>query len=317
VVYRDNDNTNIYRLALSRKLPVLNQLFGRKKTLSNRTLSLVLQPNSVTIAVNDGDEHFVKQLPSQVGDYVATLKTLAQEVEIPSSHCQIVLAHGVYQGVQVDNPNVPEEEVLQALAFNTKDLFTIKPENQIIDYYQHHSNNPSMNKLHVIACDKEMISPVVKYLHELDIDIAGITVEDVVVSQLLTASTANILVFHVPGSQVLIAVVEDGKLCFSRRIQGYDNFHQMSDVDFSSGMLTNLGLEVQRSIDFALGQLRLDSIGTIFMAVQNFDFDSLLSNMQELFDFPVEQLKIDNEGDLQRFPINAAGFSELLLSKGS
>ncbi|NRA54599.1 MAG: hypothetical protein HRU23_10675 [Gammaproteobacteria bacterium] len=296
---------------------MLSQLFGRKKTSSNRQLSLVLQPNSVTVGVIDGEQHFVKQLPSKVEDYVTTLKTLAQEIDLSNSRCQIVLAHGVYQGVQVDNPNVPEDEVLQALAWSVKSLFTIKPDNQIIDYYQHYSNNPSMNKLHVIACDKAMISPVVNYLHDSEVEISGITVEDVVVSQLVSSSDANVLVFHVPGSQVLIAVIEDGKLCFSRRIQGYDNFHQMSEVDFSSGMLTNLGLEVQRSIDFALGQLRLNSINTIFIAVQNFDFDSILSNMQELFDLPVKQLKIDVEEDFRRFPINAAGFAELKSSEGS
>jgi len=295
---------------------VLSQLFGRKKTSSNRQLSLVLQPNSVTVGVINGEQYFVKQLPSKIEDYVTTIKTLAQEVDFSNSHCQIVLAHGVYQGVQVDNPNVPEGEVLQALAWSAKSLFTIKPDNQIIDYYQHYSNNPSMNKLHVIACDKAMISPVVNYLHDNEVEIAGITVEDVVVSQLVNSSDANVLVFHVPGSQVLIAVIEDGKLCFSRRIQGYDNFHQMSEVDFSSGMLTNLGLEVQRSIDFALGQLRLDSINTIFIAVQNFDFDAILSNMQELFDLPVKQLTIDTEEDFRRFPINAAGFAELKSSEG-
>ena len=296
---------------------MLSQLFGRKKTSSNRQLSLVLQPNSVTVGVIDGEQHFVKQLPSKVEDYVTTLKTLAQEIDLSNSRCQIVLAHGVYQGVQVDNPNVPEDEVLQALAWSVKSLFTIKPDNQIIDYYQHYSNNPSMNKLHVIACDKAMISPVVNYLHDSEVEISGITVEDVVVSQLVSSSDANVLVFHVLGSQVLIAVIEDGKLCFSRRIQGYDNFHQMSEVDFSSGMLTNLGLEVQRSIDFALGQLRLNSINTIFIAVQNFAFDSILSNMQELFDLPVKQLKIDVEEDFRRFPINAAGFAELKSSEGS
>ena len=64
---------------------MLSQLFGRKKTSSNRQLSLVLQPNSVTVGVIDGEQHFVKQLPSKVEDYVTTLKTLAQEIDLSNS----------------------------------------------------------------------------------------------------------------------------------------------------------------------------------------------------------------------------------------
>jgi MSHA biogenesis protein MshI len=295
---------------------VLGQLFRRRKSLSNRKLCLVLQPNSVTVAVVEGGQRFIKQLPSHPDDYVSSIKLLSQEVELSHSHCQIILAHGLYQGAQVDNPNVPDNEILQALAWSTRELFTIAPESQIIDYYQNYSNNPSLNKLQVVACDKSIVSPVVNYLHDLDIVIAGISVEDIVVTQLLKQAGANVLVFHVPGSQVLIAIIDDGKLCFSRRIQGYDNFHQMSEVDFSSGMLTNLGLEVQRSIDFALGQLRLSSIDTIIIAVQNFDLEHLLVNMQELFDLPIKPIELDTDDDFTRFPVNVAGFAELALDRG-
>ncbi|NRA82776.1 MAG: hypothetical protein HRU22_03020, partial [Gammaproteobacteria bacterium] len=114
-----------------------------------------------------------------------------------------------------------------------------------------------------------------------------------------------------PGSQVLIAIVENGKLCFSRRIHGYDNLHQMSESDFSLDVLTNLGLEIQRSIDYAVGQLRLDTIESIYIVVQNFDLDHMVVNLQEFFDIKVQKSTPHNDHELNRFPLNVAGLSEL------
>lgn len=292
---------------------MLSKLLRKTKTASGVQLSLVLQPNSVSVAIAGGDVKFTKQLPIKGNDYLSAINTLAREVSFADAQCQIVLAHGLYQTVQVDNPNVPETEMRQALGWSAKDLFTIKSDDQLIDYYENFSNNPTMNKLNVVACDKSVIAPVVALLHSLSVNIQGISVEDVVISQLLNQNRANVLIFHVPGAQVLIAIIEDGKLCFSRRIHGYDNLHQMSEVDFSSGMLNNLGLEVQRSIDYALGQLRLQSIDNIYVAVQNFDIEQMLASFRELFDVPVQPLNLDKDGDFHKFPVNVAALAELKL----
>ncbi len=311
------DNENIYCLLFIIWKPciVLKNLLKKNKALSNRQLSIVIQSNSVTVGLIDGDQSFIKQLPVQQGDFLGAITSLTQEIAINNSHCQIVLTHGNYQVVQVEQPNVPTSEVAQALAWSAKDLFTIKPEDQILDYYQNHSNNPSLNKLNVVAANRAVIGPIVEFLHQQKVNISGISIEDVVITQLLKPTSANVLIFHLPGSQVLIAVVEDGKLCFSRHIHGYDNLHQMSEADFGLGMLTNLGLEVQRSIDYALGQLRIDSIESIYVLIQNFDLEHLLTGMQEYFDLPVKSLKIEGDDDFIRFPINVAAVAELAMTE--
>ena len=290
---------------------MLRNFFARKKAKSNRRLSIVLQSSSITVAVISPDNVAVKQLPIKDGNYLDAINQLDQELSFEQGACQIVLAHGLYQTAQVDNPNVPTSEMCQALSWSAKELFTIKPDNQLIDYYQNHSNNSSLDKLVVVAADLSTLEPVVKLLQELEVEIVGISIEDIVVSQLLVHEKANVLVFHMPGSQVLIAIVENGKLCFSRRIHGYDNLHQMSESDFSLDVLTNLGLEIQRSIDYAVGQLRLDTIESIYIVVQNFDLDHMVVNLQEFFDIKVQKSTPHNDHELNRFPLNVAGLSEL------
>jgi len=280
-------------------------------------MSIVIQPMSVTVAITSPETCYVKQLPCPDQNYANTIANLAQEQEVVNASCYIVLAHGMYQIAQIDKPNVPENEYSKALGFSAKDFFTISAENQLLDYYQNVSNIPNNNKLNVVACDKAIISPILDVLQDIDVTLIGISIEDIVLTNFVTEEHANLIIFHNPGSQLLLAIVKNGQLCFSRHIHGYDNLHQLSEVDFESGILSNLGLEVQRSIDYAIGQLKLESVANIYVSVQNFDADSIVSSLQELFDINVSLLSPNKNEDFIRFPMNFAALQELDFQRAS
>ena len=164
-----------------------------------------------------------------------------------------------------------------------------------------------------MACYKDLKKPIIDCLLALDVEVHGITIEDIVLTQLVKEESANILVFHAPGSQLLLAIMKDGQLCFSRHINGYDNLHQLSEVDFEAGKLANLSLEIQRSFDYAIGQLKLERIANIIVSVQNFDAQQIVDTLQEMFDVNVTLLASEAENEFSRFPINIAALDELKL----
>lgn len=296
---------------------MLTKLFRKKQSTSDCKVSIVIQPMSVTVAVVSADVSYVKQLPCPDQNYANTIANLAQEQDVAGATCYVILAHGMYQVAQIDKPNVPESEYSKALGFSAKDFFTISAENQLLDYYQNVSNIPNNNKLNVVACDKAIISPVLEALREIDVRLIGISIEDIALTHFVKDELANLVVFHNPGSQLLLGIIKNGQLCFSRHIHGYDNLHQLSEIDFETGILGNLGLEVQRSIDYAIGQLKLEAVTNIYVSVQNFDSDSIVSSLQELFDIKVSILSpFDNE-DFVRFPMNFAALQELDMDTSS
>lgn len=290
---------------------MLAKLFRKKQQVSQYKVSVVIQPVSVTVAVISDDESFVKQLACPDQNYSKAMTELLHEHEIAGAQCYIVLAHGMYQVSQVDKPNVPDSEYSKALGFSAKDFFTIAPENQILDYYQNVSNVPNNNKLNVVACDRAVITPILDSLQALDLTLVGISIDDMVLTRFVKDENANLVIFHNPGSQLLLGIIKNGQLCFSRHIHGYDNLHQLSEIDFESGILGNLGLEVQRSIDYAIGQLKLESVSNIYVAVQNFDSQHIVSTLQELFDIKVSILKPFDVEEFERFPMNYAAFEEI------
>lgn len=292
---------------------MLAKLFRKKQAVTNCKVSIVLQPASVTVAVLCEQEPMVKQLACPDQNYANTISELLHEQSISGANCYVVLAHGMYQMTQIDKPSVPEAEYSKALSFSAKDFFTISPENQLLDYYQNVSNVPNNNKLNVVAGDRQVIEPVLDILKDLELNLIGISIEDIVLTNFVKDENANLVIFHNPGSQLLLGIIKDGELCFSRHIHGYDNLHQLSEIEFEAGILGNLGLEVQRSIDYAVGQLKLESVNNIYVCVQNFDSQYIVSSLQELFDTKVSILKPFDADEFERFPMNYAAFDELVM----
>ena len=293
---------------------MLARLFKRNTSSILRTSSIIIQPTSVTIAVVDGDSISVQQIPCPNKDYVEVIRQFHQETSLADSYCQVVLGHGLYQIAQIEKPAIPENEYAKALLWSAKDLVNIPSENLILDYFEYVSNNTNTNKINVIACDKTMIKPIVDLLSELQVSLKGISIIDIVLSQLASTSAANVLVFHLPGLNILLAVIKDGQLCFSRHIKGYDNLHQMSEVDFQAGALNNLGLEIQRCIDFSIGQLKLNTVANVMVLVQSFDAKLIAESLQEFFDVNVQLLETGFAPEFSRFPLGALALSEMELS---
>jgi len=291
-------------------------LLKRKSSNGTKKSSFIIQPASVTLAVVDGDTIFIGQLPCANNDFCSAISKLVAESElsVTDASCQIVLGHGLYQVAQLEKPTVPDNEMAQALLWGAKDLVAIDNDNIILDYFEYFSKNPNNNsKINVVACDKSIIKPICDVLTELTLDIKGISIADIVLSQLINEPKPRVLVFHLPGMNVVVAIVQDGQLCFSRNIKGYDNLHQMSSEDFQAGLLNNLGLEIQRCIDFAVGQFKLDPITGVSLVVQSLDMSPMTDSLQELFDINVAALETSFSQEFNRYPLSALALAEMEL----
>lgn len=270
----------------------------------------------MTLAVVENDAVFIVQQPCAANEYHQAIMQLVDksELDLVDANAQIVLGHGLYQIAQLEKPNVPENEWPQALLWSAKDLVSIANENMLLDYFEYYSDNQNNKRLNVVACDKLLIKPVTDYLLSLDINIKGISIVDIVLAQLINEPTPRVIVFHVPGMNVEVAIVKNGQLCFSRVIKGYDNLHQLSSVDFQAGHLNNLGLEIQRCIDFAVGQLKLEAVTNVSLVVQNLEAAQIASSLQELFDIDVAILPAPFSAEFERYPLSALALAEMELA---
>ncbi|MGL5046187.1 MAG: MSHA biogenesis protein MshI [Shewanella sp.] len=181
--------------------------------------------------------------------------------QFPHAHLQLVLNSSRYQLLVADKPNVDAAEFPQALLWSVKDMVSL-PVSQIhLDYFEFAL--PS-NKLNVVVVDKTKLVSLVQAIHGAGLSIAGIGIEELAMTHLLTDDNqARLIVSHHSGHELLLTVIKQGQLYMQRRVRGFMQLENAAVDDLNYGLADNLSLEIQRSMDYFESQLRQAPVASI------------------------------------------------------
>lgn len=169
----------------------------------------------------------------------------------------LVLSAERYQLVQLDKPALAEPELLQALPWQIKDLVTIAPEDMVLDYIDLPVSNTQQAKINVVVCSYAWLKQLTTVVDTAGFTVSSIQPEEWLLSQMLPVSAqASMLVVHQPEQEMLIQIIRDGQLYFSRRTRGFSHLHLNSEAELREGTLDRLLLELQRSMDYFESQLK-------------------------------------------------------------
>jgi MSHA biogenesis protein MshI len=173
------------------------------------------------------------------------------------SRLHLVLAPEFYQVVQLDKPALSEAELLQALPWQVKDLVTIPPEDMLADYIDLPGYAPAQAKINVVVARLSWLKQLVQLVQLQGMQLQSVQPEEWLAQRLLPkTSHATMLVIQQPEQEVLIQIVCDGLLYFSRRTRGFSRMQLNAEPQMQSDMLDRLQLELQRSMDYFESQLK-------------------------------------------------------------
>ena len=140
---------------------------------SSTHLYVVVQPSALFFSSSLHSE-----LPSQVElngqPWQQVLTDTLQGLTITNVKLDVVLHSSLYKTYQIDKPNVPDEELAQALPFLLKELISERISDVVIDSMYLSTNN----KLQVYVVDKGLVSQLYRTLTALTIELERILVED-------------------------------------------------------------------------------------------------------------------------------------------
>lgn len=183
------------------------------------------------------------------------------------SGCQVavVLDASHYQLIPLDKPKLPPEEIPQALPWLLKDLSTIAPDNMQLDYLDI-PGNPNQPRINIVVSPKLALQQLCAQLHKHKLQPTLIAPQEWLSMELVEATgpTRLLLIQHA-GQPMLVQVIREGQLCFSRHLRGFDQFCDTPVEQLQYGLLDNLLLEVQRSMDFIESQLKLPPVREIVL----------------------------------------------------
>ena len=243
----------------------LQSYFSKPKALNHIGLSLKQQHLDVSVVSPSRtvETHQLALLDSQYDNAIASLA----EMKVKGL-CNLVLSSKQSQIAQVEKPNVPEEEIHDALKWQVKELVTIEPEDMIVDYYDLAVVNAGVERINVVCASKSELSSLVALADRHGFALSKITIEEFAFAQLIPyQDDACLLLCQQPGEEMLILVVKQGQLYFQRRLRGMANIAERSEAELTMGAIDSLSLEIQRSIDYFERQLKQAPVKSIQVLV--------------------------------------------------
>jgi MSHA biogenesis protein MshI len=215
-------------------------------------------------------EQMFQEQFSSAAQLTVAVKAIA--AKLPANcQCTLVIPPERYMVLQIDKPAVPDDEISLALPWTIKDLVTLPDDDMVLDYLDLPLQNQLQGiKVNVVVSSKSWLADIVALFVQHKMQLVGIQPEEWLARNLLPAKQqALMLVSHQAGQDLAVQILQQGHLCFSRRLRGFSRLDQYSLDDLQQGVFDNLLLELQRSIDYFEGQLKQAPVKEIALLLAN------------------------------------------------
>ena len=223
---------------------------------------------------------------SEQTDYTTAMVACINEVSTDVCGVNLVIPHYFYQIVQMDKPNLSDEEIIQSLPWTTKDLVDIAPENIVADFIDYPITLPMQSsKMNVFITNKLQLLPFIDSFEHTKSVLRAMTSEEMILVTLFGShKEAHMLIVQHLGHEPRILIIRDGQLLLARRLNG---FLGISDKDQNQVLVEALGLEIQRSMDFFESQLKQPPIRSIRLQCDDLSSLALRAGLAEFLQVKV------------------------------
>ncbi|MEP1448673.1 MAG: MSHA biogenesis protein MshI [Paraglaciecola sp.] len=257
-----------------------------------------------------GEISWVKQDTLPIESWQSSLKTYVDKNSLSNTQCNVAFSISKYQMLQLDRPDVEEGELLQALQWSVKEqLFS--DDELAIDYFDTPTEAANLKKLNVVAISKQEVKEVRNGVLKAGLALNIIGIEELATCNLVVPSDDAIITLkQEEGGQLSLNIVKRNELYFSRRLRGYENLANFSPEELKMGVVDNLSLEIQRSMDYFESQLRQAPVKKVYLSLDTIHQDALAEFIKEVIFVSVESF-IPNISKNTEMPIAPSSLASL------
>lgn len=302
----------------------LKQLFRKDKARTDTVLGISLTPEHATwcLLKQTGSGPQVTQshgLEQSFTSPAEALGALIQSRALPSAPCHICLGHQYYNLLLVDAPDVPDQELREAVRWKVKDLIAQPLERMVMDAFRlpRDAYRGRMNMLYVAVAERAVIQGIVEQCDKAAIDLMEVTINELAMAS--TASHMDALsergaaFLYLNGDGGTINLIENGALYLTRTIElGSGGGVFTGNLEFQQDPVDNLALDVQRSLDYYESQIGKSGITALYLVSDSEEQNGWCSGLSErlpisaqLFDL-AEALTVSEDNSIASGPLAPA-----------
>lgn len=236
--------------------------FLKRKLGGDRSLGVSFHQDGVSMALAAKNpqheivlEHLEYQSVSDTDDMPAALKKMVSKAGFKGIPTTFVMEPTHYSLMQVESPEVADDELKNAVRWRVKDLIDFHIDDAVIDIISLPSSKRvgAPKLMYVIATRTSFIESTVEQLESAGLSINAIDVAELSLRNMTFADTqenrANAFLY-LSKNMSLIEICDNGSLCLSRHISINVDDLDESSTGNRSDMMDMLSLEVQRSLDY-------------------------------------------------------------------
>jgi len=177
-----------------------------------------------------------------------TLNALVKKYKLKKSECASFLRVDDYRLLSTEKPEVPEEDLIDALRWDIKDMIGFPLEEATIDVFPVPTEAANQSQVNVVAAKKVAIDEQAVLFKEANlklniIDIEELAYRNIAATQEKEAQGSVVVILRKDHGMVLFCKARE--LHFSRRLaSGYEVLNS------DPGQIESIALEIQRSIDY-------------------------------------------------------------------
>lgn len=210
---------------------------------------------------------------------------------LQGSQALIVLPEFCYQLHLVERPEVPDEELADALRWRIKDMISFDIENAVIDYIElpEDAYRGRSRMVYAVAAMREEIEKRVDWCENIGLTPSIVDVPELALLNLtedLADSEAGLAVFFLGDDNSSINLLSDASLYFTRQL----SYNKTAPVESASAAV----LELQRSLDYYESQVGKPPCFRLLVMPLQGDESPLMNELRNNLQLDIHSLNLNN-----------------------
>ncbi|UBH28463.1 MSHA biogenesis protein MshI [Aeromonas enteropelogenes] len=265
----------------------MKQMF--KRSTPSRQVGLLLANDRIMLAAVANPPVFATRTINGPHEWGQAVNELFSRHGLAKSKVRVALAASLYQQIQIDKPAVPEAEMAGALPWAIKDYVSEPVLQLAMDYVDLPTPPAGQPRINVICLPKSRVQQVAEAINGVA-TLDAIVSDELALTSLYEADKAvRMLLWQPRGQDLQLLVFHQGGLCFSRQLRGFGALTgEQEEPD--ALLLDTLALEIQRSLDYLTGQLKLPELGQMQLAIASSFIGTLVRHMEQTFGMAVSAM---------------------------
>lgn len=239
-------------------------------------------------------------LSDDAGERSVALHDFVHKHKLNKRLCHLVLNSKDYNLLLVEAPDVPEEELKEAIRWRIKDLISIPVDRAVVDIFMLPTDGSRSGKkmVYVVVAERDRIQTLIHQIHESGLKLASIDIAEMalrnisLVKQGTNDNNRGVAIARIIAGGGTVSLYRKGNMYLSRQFK----------LSYGGGLLDDLpndalALEIQRSLDYYERQMGLVPPSILYLCGENISADKINQEFKRSLTVPVEILNLDEELD--------------------